>query len=287
MVNYLYIIHVLIVLSLPWTVQAKMYKYVDHDGRVTYTNSAPPSTARTVITSKEIIEDPEAKHERLMQEKLEKAKEQQEREIRAEHNKYIAEQKRKEQQAINAATHRVAPKHTYKSQRTPNVNGEACREEKVAMQRNNMPTSNKTRTPAQQARHDTNVRVWRACMANNGLKVCSEEKNSMLRNNIPTNKKSRTPAQQARHDNNVRVWRACLESHGLKTDIVKQKSAKDSTGIINTPQDNGVINGEWDTQGRHYAPAGGGNAWRSDGVFMQKAAGGYINTQTGEFVPAH
>jgi len=42
----------------------------------------------------------------------------------------------------------------------------------------------------------------------------------------------------------------------------------------------------WDTQGRHHTPAGGGNLWRSDGSFMQKAAGGYIDTKTGQFVPS-
>ena len=42
---------------------------------------------------------------------------------------------------------------------------------------------------------------------------------------------------------------------------------------------------EWDAQGRHYTPAGGVNLIRDDGTFMQKAAGGYINTDTGEFVP--
>jgi len=48
-----------------------------------------------------------------------------------------------------------------------------------------------------------------------------------------------------------------------------------------------IINGEWDNRGNHYAPADPtGNTWRSDGAFMQKAAGGYINTQTGEFIPS-
>ncbi len=44
---------------------------------------------------------------------------------------------------------------------------------------------------------------------------------------------------------------------------------------------------EWDTQGKHYTPAGGGNLWRDDGTFMQKAASGYIDTKTGQFVPAN
>lgn len=55
----------------------------------------------------------------------------------------------------------------------------------------------------------------------------------------------------------------------------------------NTNRQNTIINGEWDTQGNHYAPAGGGNKWRQDGTFMQKAAGGYIDTKTGQFVPAN
>lgn len=60
----------------------------------------------------------------------------------------------------------------------------------------------------------------------------------------------------------------------------------DSAGS-NKHNGNAVINGEWDNQGRHYSPAGGGNAWRDDGTFMQKAAGGYIDTKTGQFVPAN
>lgn len=48
-----------------------------------------------------------------------------------------------------------------------------------------------------------------------------------------------------------------------------------------------TINGEWDTQGDHYTPAGGGNKWRQDGTFMQKAAGGYIDTKTGQFIPSN
>jgi|MTBAKMStandDraft_1061839.scaffolds.fasta_scaffold01341_3 hypothetical protein len=48
-----------------------------------------------------------------------------------------------------------------------------------------------------------------------------------------------------------------------------------------------IIHGEWDNKGNHYTPAGGGNAWRSDGTFMQKAAGGYIDTKTGKFIPTN
>ena len=44
---------------------------------------------------------------------------------------------------------------------------------------------------------------------------------------------------------------------------------------------------EWDTNGNHYTPAGGGNKWRQDGTFMQKAAGGYIDTKTGQFIPSN
>lgn len=47
-----------------------------------------------------------------------------------------------------------------------------------------------------------------------------------------------------------------------------------------------IINNEWDTKGNHYTPAGGGNKWRQDGTFMQKAAGGYIDTKTGRFIPS-
>ncbi len=62
-----------------------------------------------------------------------------------------------------------------------------------------------------------------------------------------------------------------------------QRNSRSSKGN----QQHTIINGEWDTHGQHYTPAGGGNAWRSDGTFMQKAAGGYIDTKTGQFVPAN
>ena len=51
-------------------------------------------------------------------------------------------------------------------------------------------------------------------------------------------------------------------------------------------QQGATIDGEWDTHGTHYTPAGGGNKWRQDGTFMQKAAGGYIDTKTGRFIPS-
>ena len=56
----------------------------------------------------------------------------------------------------------------------------------------------------------------------------------------------------------------------------------------NINQQEGVnIHGEWDTAGNHYSPAGQGNKVRQDGTFMQKAAGGYIDTQTGQFIPSN
>lgn len=55
----------------------------------------------------------------------------------------------------------------------------------------------------------------------------------------------------------------------------------------NADRQHTIINGEWDNQGDHYTPAGGGNKWRQDGTFMQKAAGGYIDTKTGRFVPSN
>ena len=73
--------------------------------------------------------------------------------------------------------------------------------------------------------------------------------------------------------------------------VPDEKPRKKSTVLDDNNDDNidvpYTINGEWDTQGRHYTPAGGGNAWRDDGTLMQKAAGGYIDTTTGQFVPAN
>ena len=48
-----------------------------------------------------------------------------------------------------------------------------------------------------------------------------------------------------------------------------------------------IIMGEWDDKGNHYTSAGGGNTWRSDGTFMQKSGRGYINTKTGQYIPAN
>jgi hypothetical protein len=67
----------------------------------------------------------------------------------------------------------------------------------------------------------------------------------------------------------------------------RRKARRNNQAAATSAGSQGNITGEWDSQGRHYTPAGGENAWRDDGVFMQKAAGGYINTQTGEFVPAN
>ena len=64
--------------------------------------------------------------------------------------------------------------------------------------------------------------------------------------------------------------------------MMKAKMKKESQKTIQSSSP------EWDTQGNHYTPAGGGNLIRdSDGAFMQKAAGGYIDTESGEFVPAN
>jgi hypothetical protein len=64
-------------------------------------------------------------------------------------------------------------------------------------------------------------------------------------------------------------------------------NGESSANQSSTPTTPATINGEWDSKGNHYTPAGGDNAWRSDGTFMQKAAGGYIDTKTGQFVPAN
>jgi len=64
----------------------------------------------------------------------------------------------------------------------------------------------------------------------------------------------------------------------------KATTSSSSKSTLITPQETGP---EWDTQGRHYTPAGGGNLWRDDGTLMQKAAGGYIDTKTGQFIPAN
>lgn len=50
--------------------QAKMYKWIDENGTVHYTNIAPPATAKKVETSKEVIENPEAKIIRIHNEQL-------------------------------------------------------------------------------------------------------------------------------------------------------------------------------------------------------------------------
>ncbi len=63
---------------------------------------------------------------------------------------------------------------------------------------------------------------------------------------------------------------------------------QNETGISHSNKNQGTtINNEWDTNGNHYTPAGGGNKWRQDGTFMQKAAGGYIDTKTGQFIPSN
>ena len=64
----------------------------------------------------------------------------------------------------------------------------------------------------------------------------------------------------------------------------QQEEAKKAHAGASTHPQQGMIG----TDGTYYAPAGGGNYIRStDGAFMQKAAGGYINTKTGQFVPSN
>lgn len=74
-----------------------------------------------------------------------------------------------------------------------------------------------------------------------------------------------------------RLRKQQLAEYGIAEKSQPSKSNPSSHGSA-------IINGEWDTRGRHYTPAGGGNAWRDDGTFMQKAAGGYIDTKTGEHI---
>lgn len=73
-----------------------------------------------------------------------------------------------------------------------------------------------------------------------------------------------------------------------KNETGVSRANQNETGIFNSNKNQGTrIHNEWDTQGRHYTPAGGGNKWRSDGTFMQKAAGGYIDSKTGQFIPGN
>ena len=110
----------------------------------------------------------------------------------------------------------------------------------------------------------------------------------------------------AKRDSYCQKWRKCkgakkvlYEKYDQKIKLLEsdpeqyfynisvRKARRNNQAAATSAGSQGNITGEWDSQGRHYTPAGGENAWRDDGVFMQKAAGGYINTQTGEFVPAN
>lgn len=251
MTKYSFLIFALLILSLPYTAYAKMYKYVDQNGNVTYTNTAPPSTAKSVTTSKEIVEDPEVRYERLMRGEREKEKEaalkaqrQRKREIQAAYNRGKAEQGAREQRTNKASIQQQKRQEQAEFQKQYKAGLERLKTKKEADVRN----------------------CWER---DHDRADCADSVRKRYRDKIATIKND--PERY----------------YGSRSKSRENSSAKASTGIINTPQDNAVINGEWDTQGRHYALDGNGNAWRSDGVFMQKAAGGYINTQTGEFVPAH
>ena len=63
----------------------------------------------------------------------------------------------------------------------------------------------------------------------------------------------------------------------------------ENSSWVNEPNQPTHINcaSGFDDQGNHYMSAGGGNAWRSDGTFMQKTGGGFIDTKTGGFVPCN
>jgi len=46
--------------------------------------------------------------------------------------------------------------------------------------------------------------------------------------------------------------------------------------------------GAYDTNGRYYPSAGGGNVWNTQtGAFLLRGAGGYLDTSTGRFIFSH
>jgi hypothetical protein len=107
-------------------------------------------------------------------------------------------------------------------------------------------------------------------------------------------KESEVAAENARHseqraaESKAKIERMEAETRAINEGRAVLHDGDSDHGYQDGAQGDGtVINGEWDTRGRHYSPAGDGNVWRDDGTFMQKAAGGYIDTKTGEFVPSN
>lgn len=119
----------------------------------------------------------------------------------------------------------------------------------------------------------------------------SGHKNLGTGNDVTYNQESKLTWDDGHNDAvSVRSPKSSAGSYAVGYQAGLARGSEVQQGIVQPPdiaQPPTIIHGEWDTQGRHYTPAGGGNIWRSDGTFMPKAAGGYIDTKTGLFVPAN
>jgi hypothetical protein len=226
---------------------AAMYKVVDQNGNVSYTNITPSNSANIVKTSKEYVESPEEKALRLEKEKIQKKE------------KAIADALAARQRALLQEQKRMTriTKDARDRQRQMKVANAQKKQEQIEYYYQRKLDQLEARKKQQ-------------------LDSCWQKKHNRSDCLDSVNRKYYKKIQSVKRNpekpyNDYIALLARSKNNTQNTDEVNQHT---------------IINGEWDTQGRHYTPAGGGNAWRDDGAFMQKAAGGYINTQTGQFIPA-
>jgi len=229
----------------PSPATAKLYKWVDANGKVTYTNTAPPSSAKVVKESRETAEHPAVKAVRLEQQRIDAEEAAAQEKLRRERQRIIREEQRRI--AGENAVYQKQQSRQYSTPPQKSITERRIAEESLLR--------DKLSIDLRQCDRKT------GCIKR--LKRAYNKKMSMLRH-IPED-------YFARQDRGKRSRRITKRS-GNNGEQSRSPS---------------IINGEWDNEGNHYTPAGGGNLWRNDGTLMQKAAGGYINTKTGQFVPAH
>jgi len=230
----------------PSPVAAKLYKWVDASGKVTYSNTAPPSSAKVVKESRETAEHPAAKAARLEQQhieaeaaaELERLRQERQRIIREEQRRIAEERSYREQQTIQ---HSAAPQKSIGERR---IAEEELLRDKLDID----------------------------------LRGCSRRKGKMKKNCIKRLKgKYYDKIARLRHYPEEYFAAQERKEQYRNSEEYKQKKAAKKTR-------SNIINAQ---TGEVLTPSGGGYVGSRDGTFYQEAAGGVINTRTGDFLPTH
>ncbi len=253
------ILLLILFIAIPTNLYAKMYKWVDKNGKVSYTNIAPPPTAKQVSTSREFIENPIDKENRLRKEQIQRE------------NKLRQEQVQKEEAAKLKKYQQVQERILREQRKMQREEQRLIAKQNLMAHKNNLESAYTLELNRLKSKQKWEEKLCRK----SGTSSCFSYTRKRYRKKI-----------QALKENPQQYFYNQTQSNSQPNNEIQDPAI--INGVWDTEsQEHTIINGEWDSQGRHYTPAGGGNAWRSDGTFMQKAGGGYIDTQTGQFVPAN